>query len=355
MASVTFNNQKAIFFRSIQAKVEKYFEEKKLKKTGNSRLYIKTIILLTAAAAMYVVLLTVSLQPAIAIVICCLFGVVQAGIGFNVMHDANHGSFSARKWVNSTMSLSANVMGVNSWFWKQKHNIIHHTYTNVDGVDDDIVKPPFLRMCTSQKHLPLHRFQYLYCVPLYGFTSLMWIYISDFAKYFQQKIQSTQMRKMVPKEHVIFWISKALYFFFFIALPIYMVGVIPFLIGYFVVHFILGITLSLVFQLAHVVEATHFVDANDQALKIEDEWAVHQVRTTADFATNNKIISWFTGGLNYQVEHHLFPHISHVHYPVIHGIVKEECKNYSVRFNSYPSMTSALMSHFRFLKQLGIQ
>lgn len=355
MSGVTFNNQKAIFFRSIQAKVEQYFEEKNIKKTGNSRLYIKTAILLVAAVVMYTVLITVSLPPGIAILICCLFGITQAGIGFNIMHDANHGSFSGRKWVNSTMSMSANVMGVNAWFWRQKHNIIHHTYTNVDGVDDDIIKSPFLRMCHSQKHMPMHKFQYIYCIFLYGFTSLMWIFVSDFIQYFQRKISTTKVRGMVPKEHFIFWISKALYCFLFIALPIYLLGWLPVLVGFSIIHFVLGVTISVVFQLAHVVEATHFVDGNSKSIKIEDEWAVHQVRSTADFATGNKIVSWFTGGLNYQVEHHLFPNISHVHYPVIHKIVKEECKNHKVRFNAYPSLTSALLSHLRFLKQLGVQ
>lgn len=353
MPKVTFNNQQAQFFTSINAKVERYFEEKNLNRTGNNKLYIKSVVLIGAAIASYIILLTVDLHPAIAITLCCLFGIIQAGIGFNVMHDANHGSYSTKKWINSVMSLSANTLGVNSWFWKQKHNIIHHTYTNVDGMDDDIAKPPLFRMCSSQKRLWVHRYQYIYCILLYGLTSLVWIFFTDFAKYFEGKIQGTMLNKMVPKEHVIFWLSKAVYFFFYIAIPIYMVGFVPFIIGFAVVHFTLGLALSLVFQLAHVVEDTHFVDANCDVLKIEDEWAIHQVRTTADFATKNKIISWFTGGLNYQVEHHLFPRISHVHYPVIHTFVKEACQKFSVRFNDYPSMTAALISHFRFLKQLG--
>ncbi len=319
------------------------------------KLYLKSGILISAAVAMYILLLTVDMHPILALTICALFGMAQAGIGFNVMHDANHGSFSTRKWVNTTMGLTSDAMGVTSWFWKQKHNIIHHTYTNVDGMDDDIVKPPLLRMCHSQKHLWVHRYQYIYCILLYGLTSLAWIFFSDFSKYFQKKIQSMKTKEMVPKEHIIFWLSKTLYVFFYVVVPIYMVGFVPFLIGFAVIHFTLGLALALVFQLAHVVEATHFVDASCEDVKINDEWAVHQVRTTADFATDNKFISWFTGGLNYQVEHHLFPHISHVHYPVIHTIVKDACQKFSVRFNQYPSMTAALMSHFRFLKQLGTE
>lgn len=355
MPKVTFNNQKKIFFNSINARVEQYFKGRNLKKTGNKKLYFKSLILLTAAVATYIILLSINLNPVIAAVLCCVFGLVLATIGFNVMHDANHGSYSEKKWINYIMGLTVNMMGGNAWFWKQKHNIIHHTYTNVDGVDDDIIKPPLLRMCPSQKYLKVHRYQYIYCVPLYGLTSLVWTFITDFTKYFRKKIQSTQTRRMAAKEHIIFWLSKALYFFFYIALPIYMVGVIPFIIGFALMHITLGLTLALVFQLAHVVESTHFVDAQCDALQIADEWAIYQVQTTADFATNNKIISWLTGGLNYQVEHHLFPKISHVHYPAIHKIVKEACQKFSIRHNDYPSMTAALRSHFRFMKQLGIR
>jgi linoleoyl-CoA desaturase len=257
------------------------------------------------------------------------------------MHDGNHGSYSTKKWINNIMGLTANMMGVNAWMWKHKHNVIHHTYTNVDGVDDDLTKTALLRMCPSQKQLKIHRYQYIYCIPLYGLTSLLWTFFTDFTKYFGHKIHATATRKMEIKEHIIFWLSKSLYAVFYIALPLYMVGFLPFITGFMAVHITLGITLAIVFQLAHVVEATHFVDANKKALKIDDEWAIHQVQTTADFATNNKIISWLTGGLNYQVEHHLFPKISHVHYPAIHKIVKDTCRKFSVRFNNYPSMTAA--------------
>ena len=355
MPKVTFDNQERLFFDSINQKVEQYFKERNLKKTGNRKLYLKSLILISTAVVTYLVLLTVHLNPYVAAGLCCFFGFVLASIGFNVMHDANHGSYSRRKWINTIMGLTVNMMGGNAWLWKQKHNIIHHTYTNVDGMDDDISRSSLLRMCPSQKRMSVHRYQYIYCIPLYGLTSFMWTFISDFAKYFEGKIQVTQLRKMGTGEHFIFWISKILYFFFYIALPVYLLGVVPVVIGLILMHAVMGLTLALVFQLAHVVESTHFVDANHDSLKIEQEWAIHQVQTTADFATNNKVISWFTGGLNFQVEHHLFPKISHVHYPAIHKILKDVCQNFSIRFNSYPSMFAALQSHFRFMKQLGVQ
>jgi len=353
MSKVSFNNQNKTFFNSINARVENYFRERNLKKTGDKKLYLKSSILITGAIAMYVVLLTSSMNPVFAALLCCAFGFVQACIGFNVMHDANHGSYSRKKWVNYTMGLSANLLGANSWLWKQQHNIIHHTYTNIEGVDDDIHQAPLLRMCPYQKQLKMHRYQYLYCLPLYGLSSLARVFLTDFSKYFSGKIQMMQLRGMQTREHFIFWISKAVYLFLYLALPIYIVGFFPALIGFLLMHITLGLTLSSVFQLAHAVEDTHFADAHQNSLKIEEEWAIHQVLTTADFATNNKFILWFTGGLNFQVEHHLFPKISHVHYPVIHKFVEEACRKYSIPLNNYPSMTAALLSHLRFVKQLG--
>lgn len=355
MPKVTFNNQDKYFFKDINSRVEQYFKTHKLKKTGNRKLYLKSGILIAAGITTYVILITVHMNPILAIFLCALFGFVQATIGFNVMHDANHGSFSNKKWVNTAFGLTANMMGVNAWMWKQKHNVIHHTYTNINGMDDDIGKMPLLRMSPSQKHLSFHRYQHIYCLPLYGITSFAWTFVTDFTKYFGQKIQFIKFRGMDMREHVIFWISKILYCFFYIVLPILLVGFVPFLIGFVMMHLTLGLTLALVFQLAHVVEATHFVDTPKQDLQIEDEWAVHQVQTTADFATNNKVISWLTGGLNFQVEHHLFPKISHVHYPAIHKLVKESCVEFSVRHNDYPSMSAALRSHFRFMKRLGMR
>ncbi|MEO5570148.1 MAG: acyl-CoA desaturase [Bacteroidia bacterium] len=355
MSKVSFNNKQNFFFSALNAKVETYFRETNLKKTGNINLYFKSFVLITVAASCYMILLTVSLPDIISISLCSVFGFALACIGFNVMHDANHGSYSTKKWVNNLMGLTANMIGVNAWMWKQKHNIIHHTYTNVNGVDDDLSKSSLLRLCPSQKQLKIHRYQYIYCIPLYGLTSLFWTFFTDFTKYFKRRIHGTAIQKMEVKEHIIFWLSKVLYVFFYMALPIYIVGFLPFIIGFLIVHITLGITLAIVFQLAHVVEATHFADASLSVLKINQEWAIHQVQTTADFATNNKIISWLTGGLNFQVEHHLFPKISHVHYPVIRQFVKETCQKFSVRYNDYPSMLAALISHLRFLKQLGAQ
>jgi linoleoyl-CoA desaturase len=355
MPKVTFNNKDKTFFNTLKARVDHYFASQQLKKTGNWALYSKTAILAPSAILIYALLIFIPSMPAIvAILLCCLLGFVLASIGFNVMHDACHGSYSSRSWVNNVMALSSNLLGGNTFIWKFKHNIVHHTYTNVDGVDDDIALSPLMRQCSTQRWFPPHRFQHIYGFVLYAFTSLAWFFVMDFTKYFNQKVHTTPMQKMDFKEHVIFWVSKLLYTGFFVALPIIVLGWLPWLFGFIALNLTLGLTLAVVFQLAHVVEHTEFVHVEENEPKrIEEEWAIHQVKTTANFAPRNKFISWFVGGLNYQVEHHLFPRISHVHYPAINRIVKQTCRQFNITYNEFPTMQHAIASHYRMIRELG--
>jgi linoleoyl-CoA desaturase len=222
----------------------------------------------------------------------------------------------------------------------------------VDGIDDDIAKSPLLRQCASQKWVPAHKFQWAYMFLLYGVSTILWVFITDMIKYFSRKIVVTEM-KMSVKEHVIFWVTKVLYIFFYIALPVALVGWQAWLVGYLVMNMGLGLTLSLVFQLAHVVEKTSFEEAGDEHKLIDSEWAIHEVKTTANFAIDNKAISWFVGGLNFQIEHHLFPRVSHIHYPAISKIVQQHCQQFDLPYHSYETMSEAVASHVRVMKQLG--
>ncbi len=354
MSKITFSNHNNDFYQSVKNAVDEYFTHNKLKKTGNWRLYSKTIILTLVAAGIYLALMFNLVNGWVALGMSMLMGFILASIGFCVMHDANHGSYSTKSRLNDFLGLSLNAMGGSSFFWKQKHNIIHHTYTNVDGVDDDIAKSPIIRQCESQKWVPAHKVQYLYLVPVYSLSVIFWVFIMDFAKYFSHKIYTTPAWKMNARNHIIFWATKVLYVFFYIVLPIMVWGFLPWLIGYMSLNAVMGLTLSLVFQLAHVVENTEFEYVPlDTTKHIETAWAEHQVKTTSNFAMNNPVISWFVGGLNFQIEHHLFPRVSHVHYPAISKIVIQKCKEFNLPYNKYDTLFEALASHFRMMKYLG--
>jgi linoleoyl-CoA desaturase len=220
-------------------------------------------------------------------------------------------------------------------------------------VDDDIAKSPLIRQCDTQKWVPAHRVQHLYLPFVYSITSLAWTFGADFVKYFRQKIVQTSVNNMNWKQHLIFWVSKLVNIIVYILIPGLVVGWGEWAVGFIVGHIVFGFTLAIVFQLAHVVETTEFDVVGENHKQIESEWAIHQLKTTANFATNNKIISWFVGGLNFQIEHHLFPRVSHVHYPAISKIVKKVCNAHGIPYHQFPTMTSAVVSHFRFMKRLG--
>lgn len=333
--------------------MDSYFREKKLKKTGNWKLYLKAWVLIPSSLAIYFYLLSGHYSWMLGILASTLLGLALVCIAFNIMHDACHNSYSEKKWMNSIMGLTMNALGSNAFIWKIKHNIIHHTFTNIDGIDDDIANGPLLRQCITQKWMPIHRFQFLYMFVLYAISTLSWMLGSDFIRYFTKKIHTSPIKMISFKQHVIFWTSKLLYVLFYVLVPIYFVGWQSWLVGFLVIHLTMGLSLSVVFQLAHVVEKTAFNAAEGPHKVIDSEWAIHEIRTTADFAPRNKIISWLVGGLNFQIEHHLFPQISHIHYFALSEIVQRQCELFGLPYNCYSSARKAFYSHVRLMKRLG--
>ena len=281
-----------------------------------------------------------------------IVGTRQLGLAI-LMHDGAHGSFSKYKWVNLLAAFSLNILGGNSFMWNMKHNVIHHAYTNVDGVDDDIDIQPWLRMSSTQKKYRLHKYQHVYFWFLYSLLYIFWVFLLDYKKYFRGKIGNMQVKRMKLSDHIIFWSFKMVHLFLFIGLPVYMVGFSSWLISFLIFTLVAGFVLSLVFQLAHTVEHTAFPVANAETGKMEDEWAIHQLKTTANFATKNKLVTWLVGGLNFQIEHHLFPKISHVHYPALRNIIKKICEEHGVQYIEFSNMRFAIASHVAFLRQMG--
>jgi len=324
-----------------------------MKFTGNRKLFLKTAILFLIAVFSYTLLLFCPLPVWIAVLLCLLFGLNLAAIGFNIMHDGAHGSYSPKRWVNDLMAYSLNLMGGSSYLWKQKHNVNHHSFTNIDGHDDDIDIQPWIRTSTNQPLNWYHRYQHIYWAVLYSLTYLTWVFNKDFGKYFSGKIASTRFKKMNTREHLIFWASKIIYLFIFLIFPIIKLGLLKTIIGFLLASFICGWAISIIFQMAHLVEDSSFPLPEANTQKMEEDWTVHQLESTANFSTRSKIISWFSGGLNFQIEHHLFPRISHVHYPAISKLVKETCLQYNVRYMEYPTFMSALRSHVAYLKTVG--
>jgi len=353
MNTPKFAPPKPSFHAEIKSRINEYFEQSGKLKTGNYKLFSKAVILISILLALYIHLTFFTPNYWLAAAECGLLGITIAAIGFNIMHDGAHGSFSNNRMLNKLAAVTLGFLGGSHFMWDVKHNIIHHAYTNIAGVDDDINAEPFLRMAKTQKKRAMHKLQHVYFWFFYSILYLYWIFLSDYRKYFTQKVGNMPLKKMAVKDHFFFWFYKVLHHVVFIVTPMIMVGVVPTLVGFLICTLIAGFVLSIVFQLAHTVEHTQFPTPDAATGKMDDEWAIHQLKTTANFATNNKVVSWLVGGLNFQIEHHLFPKISHIHYPAISKILKQVCKEYGIAYIEYKRTHQAVISHILFLRRMG--
>lgn len=350
----SFKGGNGTFYKLLKEKVDDYFAVSKLHPAGNGKLYVKSALQVLSSMILYVVLVFFTPIAPIALLLCLALGVNLALIGFNVMHEGGHQAFSSNARMNSVSAYFLNVLGGISYYWKIKHNINHHTYTNVEGMDSDIDVKPFMRLHAGQPLRGYHRFQHLYWVVLYGISYLAWIFYEDFVKYFSGKVSVNGERKsLAAKEHVVFWVTKVIYLGVYVFIPIVMVGWLWWLLGFLTITITCGLVISVVFQLAHVVGGTHFHSTNEDHTGGAQEWAIHQVESTANFGTSSKSLHWLLGGLNFQIEHHLFPRVSHIHYPAISRLVRDACREAGIVYNEHTSLWKALVSHLQYLWRLG--
>ncbi len=356
--STTFNYPKFPVVKpslhsELRSRIQQYFDAKGIKQTGNYKLYSKAIILTISFVVVYTHLVFFTPPTWLALLESAIVGLIVSAIGFNVMHDGGHGSFSEKKILNKFASWSCNFLGANNFMWNMKHNIIHHTYTNIHGVDDDIEVNGLMRFAPTQEYKKIFKYQYVYFWFLYSLLYIFWVFYTDYKKYFSQKVGDVPLKKMEVKHHIDFWASKLFHAILFMAVPIYFCGFLPWVVGFLVMGVVAGLTLSIVFQLAHAVPEAAFPTTIGDTAKLEDEFALHQLKTTANFSMNSKIMGWFAGGLNFQIEHHLFPKVSHIHYPEISKIVRQVCSEYNIPYLTNTTFVSAIKEHVRFLKNMG--
>ena len=357
-SKVKFTNpQRSTFFPTVRQRVESYFAENNLSKHANQAMWVKTIFYLTGFVGLYLLILSNIAGPWTMLGLCLLLGVFNAFVGFNVCHDAIHGSFSANQKVNQALSFVFNLIGASPYIWRLSHNVVHHTYTNMPGHDEDIeIAPGLIRISEEEPVNKIQRYQHLYAIAVYSLASLSWVFRKDYVKFFQKKIGEQVTGKHPRREYFNLFFYKGLYYFLFIALPLLVLDITfgQFVLGFIAMHLAEGLVLGLVFQLAHVVEGTDFPLTNE-AGNVEEAWADHQMRTTANFSPDSPLASFLLGGLNRQIEHHLFPKVCHIHYPVIAKIVKQTAREFNLPYIENPTFPLALQSHYRMLKQFGQQ
>ncbi len=353
---IRFNEKdKPEFYKTLNQRVNQYFAEKGVSKFGDWRMIVKSIFMFTVYFTPFILMLTGVVTGTWGILaMWFIMGIGVAGIGLSVMHDANHGSYSQNKALNNFMSGSLSFLGGYNMNWRIQHNVLHHTFTNIDGFDEDIEKKGIIRFSPNQENRKIFKFQSLYAPILYAILTLYWVTVKDFdqlASYNKRDLLKTQ-KLTYGKALFLIILIKILYYAVIIALPIVM-GISWWLVvaGFLIMHALGGLILALVFQSAHVLESTEFAVPDNSS--VENNWAVHQMKTTSNFAVGNVPLTWYLGGLNHQVEHHLFPNICHIHYPALSKIVKETAEEYDIPYLQHKTFTGAIFSHFRFLHQLG--
>lgn len=338
------------FYSQLKSRVEQYFKESGKPKHGNLSLWVKTAVIFSIYGFAYAMIMSNWYQGWALIGWYTLLGFGMGLIGFNFCHDVIHGAFFPSSKLNRIFSYVFDFNGESSYIWRVSHNLLHHTYTNIPGHDEDIDKAIIMRFSPTDKHYFFHKFQHIYALPLYAFTSFNWVLFSDY-KWF---IKEMKKGSIPSREIVLFFLFKFLNLFVFLILPLIVLSA-PYwqvMLGFLFMHFAGGTTISLVFQMAHLVEGVEFPQANEEG-KIERCWAEHELRTTSDFATQSKFWAYWLGGLNYQVEHHLFTYISHVHYPALQPILKKTAEEYGIPYHEQKTMKDAVLSHLRTLKRLG--
>lgn len=358
MQTIKFTaNEPTDFHKTLRKKVNDYFKSKNVSRHANANMVLKTIFMLTLYIAPFVLINTIVANSWIALGMWALMGFGLAGIGLSIMHDANHGAYSKNATVNKFVGYSLLILGGSDLNWRIQHNVLHHTYTNIEGMDEDIDAPSaILRFSPHSPLNKLHKYQYLYAWFFYGLMTLMWFLTKDYqqAIRYNKKGLLKSQNTTLGKHLAVIIISKVLYASIILGIPFLIAPTAWYitLIGFLIMQFIGGLVLGIIFQPAHVLPSTDY-PLPDPTGNIENDWAIHQLYTTANFAPRAKIFSWYVGGLNYQVEHHLFPNICHVHYPAISKIVKETATEYGLPYHSMSTFRKALVEHGKMLYQLG--
>jgi len=341
------------FQRELRRRVDSYFKQSGRHPRDSGRMYLKTAIILAVFALTYVALVFFANSGWLALLLSVALGIATAGIGFNIMHDGGHQAYSERRWINRLMALTLDLVGGSSYIWQWKHARFHHTYTNIAGHDSDIDLGGLARLSPTQPRRPWHRWQHVYLWVLYGVTAIRWHLYGDFRDMITGTIGERPFARPRGVDLAAFVLGKLAFFMLAFGLPLVFHSIGAVLLFYTVVSAVAGLLLALVFQLAHVVDEASFPTPDAQSGQMDTPWAIHQLETTVDFARGNRVLTWLIGGLNFQVEHHLFVRVSHVHYPAIARVVEQTCAEFGVAYHAHRTFAAGIASHYRWLRQLG--
>ena len=355
---LTFSAEKdSPFFQVLKSRITPYLQASPQGRAGGNRLLRKALVCLAILLVPYALLLGLPMPGWLQLVLCVVMGTGMALLGLNVMHEACHHTFSPHRRLNALASLVTYLLGADKLVWQTSHNVLHHRYTNIPGHDIDLeAGNGILRFGPETPWRPIHRWQHLYAFGLYSLLTLTWVLLTDFVK-----LRKFERRKLAYKNQHNFrlnWLRliafKLAAYAFWLGMPILVMDqpVWQLLLGFLVMHLVAGLMLTLIFQLAHLTPV-NAMPVPDQAGSMAHGWAGHQLYTTANWAMDSPWLNWVCGGLNYQIEHHLFPYLSHLHYPAIAPIVRQTAVEHGLPYYAYHTLGEALAAHYAHLRAMG--
>jgi linoleoyl-CoA desaturase len=340
------------FRKAVTERVNAYITEKRLPTRDVPAMYVKSAILVACWLGIYLLLLLGGFPLWVNALLCIAFAFVIAGIGLNIGHDANHGGYSDNPRINRLMSLAMEFIGSSSFVWRERHNV-HHTYPNIRGMDEDLETGGLIRLSPHAEWKPFNQFQMWYAPLLYTLVAFDFMRRDTLVFLTGRTYQNYQYPKMTASDRIIFIAGKLFFFGYILALPMLVYPWWQVLIAFISIMFTLGLIMSVVTVPVHLAEAADFPEPVGDPLHIENEWAIHQVQATVNYSPDSRFVSAYVGGTNYQIEHHLFPHISHVQYPRLAPIVRKTCEEFGITYSVSPTMRVALLGHLHALREFG--
>ena len=339
------------FPKVLRRRLDNFFTDQKLTHKADRAMWVKIAVGLAVLVSTWVALYALKADSWKFVALYLLGGLAQTFLLLNIAHDSNHNAISPRPRVNKTLNYVFDLCGISSYMWRILHHRGHHSCINLHGEDDALSGRGLFRFTPYESRAPWHRFQHIYALIFYAMFSLDYVFFRDFKSFFFPSHDYLKRTSHSLREYAILIAGKAFYLTYMLVLPVIVLGKSPLLVaGAFVlVHLFVGLAVTLVFQTTHTIDSTYFPTDRGEF----DNGVYHIFATTADYATENGLVSWLAGGLNHHIVHHLCPFVCHTHYAPLTRIVKQTAEEFGVPYRQHPTMTQAIRHHLILLKQLG--
>ena len=355
MQKIKFNSgSSSIFFRSLDIEIRQLLGESDLLQTAKRKLWRKMIFYVLLHLGAWSILFLLAHTTTGSLILNFVFiGISGLLLGFNVSHDAMHGSFSKNKVINNWLyHFSFNIQGTNAYLWKVRHIGSHHVFPNVDGCDADIDNNPFIRLSPQHPLRKYQRYQHLYSIFVYCFYTIHWVFFKDFFYLYAKKVGNLQQKNHPIKQKLLFFGWKSFYLLLTLVLPILAgYSFADVLLSFFIMHIINSLFFIHFLIATHLSMETQFPETNSSGF-LPDDYYTHQLATSLDYSPASRFYNLFLGGFNAHAAHHLYPKLPHTIYPDIAWLIEEKAKEFGLPYNKL-NFFQSIRSHYRYLKLMG--